>query len=61
VDWSRPSLVRLMAMMRWLVDEPMPGAVAQARGEARYRSEGTANAIMGTVGEFRRGAARRGG
>ncbi|MEV1178861.1 hypothetical protein [Nonomuraea sp. NPDC049784] len=24
VDWSSPSLARLMAMMWWLVDEPMP-------------------------------------
>ncbi|WP_326825497.1 hypothetical protein [Streptosporangium sp. NBC_01756] len=23
VDWSSPSLPQLMAMMRWLVDEPM--------------------------------------
>ncbi|MEQ4717797.1 hypothetical protein [Nonomuraea sp. B19D2] len=29
VDWSRLILAQLMAMMRWLVDEPMPAAVAQ--------------------------------
>ncbi|WP_211370525.1 hypothetical protein [Nonomuraea turkmeniaca] len=52
VDWSSPSLAQLMAMMRWLVDEPMPARSRRPAATARYRSEGTANAIMGTVGEF---------
>lgn len=52
VDWSSPSLAQLMAMMRWLVDEPMPARSRRPGATARYRSEGTANAIMGTVGEF---------
>ncbi|MGI5285018.1 hypothetical protein ACQEVF_17000 [Nonomuraea polychroma] len=52
VDWSSPSLAQLMAMMRWLVDEPMPARSRRPGAPARYRSEGTANAIMGTVGEF---------
>lgn len=52
VDWSRPSLAQLMAMLRWLVDEPMPARSRRPGARVRYRSEGTANAIMGTVGEF---------
>ena len=52
VDWSRPSLAQLTAMMRWLVDEPLPARSLKPEVEARYRSERTANAIMGTVGEF---------
>ncbi|GAA3627369.1 site-specific integrase [Nonomuraea rosea] len=52
VDWSSPSLPQLMAMMRWLVEEPMPSRSRKPGAAVRYRSEGTANAIMGTVGEF---------
>lgn len=52
VNWSSPSLAQLMAMLRWLVDEPMPPRSRRPGATARYRSEVTANAIMGTVGEF---------
>ncbi|MEU0738624.1 tyrosine-type recombinase/integrase [Streptomyces sp. NPDC006134] len=52
VDWTRPSLAQLMAMMRWLVDEPLPSRSRRPGAESRFRSKGTANAIMGTVGEF---------
>ncbi|WP_199789960.1 tyrosine-type recombinase/integrase [Streptomyces albus] len=52
VDWARPSLAQLMAMMRWLVDEPLPPRSRRPGAEPRFRSKGTANAIMGTVGEF---------
>ncbi|WP_346101453.1 tyrosine-type recombinase/integrase [Nonomuraea maheshkhaliensis] len=52
VDWSSPSLPQLMAMMRWLVDEPMRPRSRRPGATARYRSEDTANKIMGTVGEF---------
>ncbi|MEU4722449.1 hypothetical protein AB0G06_22785 [Nonomuraea dietziae] len=41
-----------MAMLRWLVDEPMPSRSSKPGAPVRYRSEGTANAIMGTIGEF---------
>ncbi|MEV5497666.1 hypothetical protein AB0M50_19945 [Nonomuraea fuscirosea] len=52
LDWANPSLAQLMAMMRWLVDEPAPSRSGKPGAAVRYRSEGTANAIMGTVGEF---------
>ncbi|MFI7642358.1 hypothetical protein [Nonomuraea sp. NPDC049400] len=52
LDWAGPSLPQLMAMKRWLVDEPMPSRSRKPGAAVRYRSEGTANAIMGTVGEF---------
>jgi hypothetical protein len=35
----------------WLVDEPMPSRSRKPGAAVRYRSEGTANAIMGTVGD----------
>ncbi|WP_433381085.1 hypothetical protein [Streptosporangium sp. CA-115845] len=50
VDWSNPSLAQPMGMMRRLVDESTRSRRPGAR--ARCLSEGTANAIMGTVGEF---------
>lgn len=52
MDWTRPGLVQLMVMMRWLVDEPVAPRSRRPGAAARYRSEATANAIMGTVGEF---------
>ncbi|WP_326698479.1 hypothetical protein OG909_14795 [Streptomyces sp. NBC_01754] len=52
VDWTRPSLAQLMAMMRWLVDEPLPPRGRRPNPEPRFRDKGTANKIMGTVGEF---------
>ncbi|MEU9875284.1 integrase [Streptomyces phaeochromogenes] len=52
VDWTRPSLAQLMAMMRWLVDELLPPRGHRPHPEPRFRNKGTANAIMGTVGEF---------
>ena len=51
-DWTRPRLAQLMAMMRWLVDEPLPPRGRRPDTEPRYRDERTANAVMGTVGEF---------
>lgn len=52
VDWTCPSLAQLMAMMRWLVDEPLPSKGRRSNPEPRFRDKGTANKIMGTVGEF---------
>jgi integrase/recombinase XerD len=52
IDWARPALPQLIAMMRWLVDEPLPPRGRKPAAEPTFRSEGTANAIMGTVGEF---------
>jgi integrase len=52
VDWTRPKLAQLIAMMRWLVDEPLPSRSRKPGGDPRHRGEGTANAIMGTIGEF---------
>lgn len=52
VDWTRPSLAQLMAMMRWLVDEPLPRRSRRPDPVPRFRTKGTANAITGTVGEF---------
>ncbi|MBV9022706.1 MAG: tyrosine-type recombinase/integrase [Streptomycetaceae bacterium] len=52
VDWTHPGLAQLMAMMRWLIDEPLPSRGRGPVAEPRFRSKGTANAVMGTVGEF---------
>lgn len=52
VDWSRPSLAQLAAMMRWLVDEPLPPQSRRPGAAVRFRDKRTANAIMGTAGGF---------
>ncbi|MFD1538733.1 hypothetical protein [Nonomuraea guangzhouensis] len=49
VDWSSPNLAQLMAIDALAGGRADADALAQAEGD---RSEGIANAIMGTVGEF---------
>ncbi|GAA3603940.1 hypothetical protein GCM10022419_105630 [Nonomuraea rosea] len=39
LDWAGPSLPQLMAMMRWLVEEPMPSRSRKPGAAVRYRSE----------------------
>lgn len=41
VDWSCPSLAQLMAMMRWLIDEPLPPKGRRPAAEPRFRGKGT--------------------
>ena len=58
LDWATPRLDHLVRFKRWLVVEPLP---AHGRGGAaprRYRSPGTADAILGAVCEFLRFCAR---
>jgi integrase/recombinase XerD len=53
VDWTAPSMRQLAGFLNWLVDEPWPtGRSVQV--EPRYRSKGTANAIVGTTFRFLR-------
>lgn len=53
VDWSTPTFVELHKFMNWLVDEPLPPKSVRSV-QKRYRSKGTANAIMTTTCEFLR-------
>ncbi|MCL3998778.1 tyrosine-type recombinase/integrase [Streptomyces lavenduligriseus] len=61
LDWRTPGFLDLADVQRWLVETPLPPRAGQVRpGPVRYRSRGTANAIMTVVGEFLRFAAVHG-
>ena len=59
LDWRAPSVEFLSGFLRHLVTEPLPQRGRRA-GAARYRSKGTANAVMTAVCELLRfGAAHQ--
>jgi integrase/recombinase XerD len=59
IDWRTPSVDALHAFLRWLVTQPVPPR-GRSSSAPRYRSRGTANAVMTTVCEFLRYGAARG-
>ncbi|MGH9156132.1 MAG: tyrosine-type recombinase/integrase, partial [Acidimicrobiales bacterium] len=58
VAWSQPRVDHLVRFKRWLISVPVVPAGRAGGGPARYRSEATADAILGTVCEFFRFCAR---
>ncbi len=55
LEWAEPGFLGLVGLQQWLVEVPLPPRSARARpGPTRYRSQGTANAVMTAVGEFLR-------
>ena len=59
LDWRAPSVEFLSGFLRHLVTEPLPQR-GRGAGAARYRSKGTANALMTAVCELLRfGAAHQ--
>lgn len=55
LEWSDPGFLGLKGFQDWLVGEPLPARSARSAGSApRFRSRGTANAVMTSVGEFLR-------
>lgn len=58
VDWKRVALGQMVRFKRWLVAEPLRSRRRGGSGPTRYRSEATADAILGTVCEFLRFCAR---
>ncbi|WP_309505199.1 tyrosine-type recombinase/integrase [Streptomyces sp. KM273126] len=55
LDWRTPGFLDLARLQQWLIETPVQHRAGQVRpGPARYRSRGTANAIMTVVGEFLR-------
>ncbi|WP_218130917.1 tyrosine-type recombinase/integrase [Lentzea albidocapillata] len=53
LDWRTPSVLVLSRFLHWLVAEPLPPRGPKA-STTRYRSKGTANAVLTTVCEFLR-------
>jgi hypothetical protein len=58
LDWQSPSIETLAAFLKWLVREPLPKRGPRAT-IPRFRSKGTANAVMTSVCEFLRFGAVR--
>ncbi|MFF9673678.1 tyrosine-type recombinase/integrase [Streptomyces eurythermus] len=55
LDWRTPGFLDLARVQQRLIETPVQRRAGQARpGPVRYRSHGTANAIMTVVGEFLR-------
>jgi integrase/recombinase XerD len=59
LDWRTPGFLGLAGLHRWLVETPLPPRAVRP-GSVRYRSQGTANAVLTVVGEFLRFAAVHG-
>ncbi|MER6504169.1 tyrosine-type recombinase/integrase [Streptomyces sp. NPDC001455] len=62
VDWAAPSFLALSQLQQHLITEPLPPRSRRTRAWAppRYRSRGTANAVMIVVAEFLRFSALHG-
>jgi integrase/recombinase XerD len=54
LDWAKPGFLALKQFQDWLVIEPLPPRGRGGRSEPRYRSRGTANAVMTSVCEYLR-------
>lgn len=52
VDWRKVHLGQMVRFKHWLVTTPLPSRRRAGRGVERFRSPGTADAIVGTVCEF---------
>jgi integrase len=60
IDWAAPRFVELAGLQRWLVAEPLPARGRRPSLEPRFRSPGTANAVMTVVSGFLRFGAAHG-
>ncbi len=61
LDWRTPGFPDLAGLQRWLVETPVPPGAGRVRpSPVRYRSRGTANAVMTVLGEFLRFGAAHG-
>lgn len=55
LEWTEPGFLGLAGLQQWLVEVPLaPRTGRVVPGAARWRSQGTANAVMTVVGEFLR-------
>jgi hypothetical protein len=60
LDWMRVSLGQMVGFKRWLVESPLPPRRRDGTGAPRFRSPGSADAVLGTVCEFLRFCANQG-
>lgn len=61
LEWTDPGFLGLKGFQDWLVTEPLPARSSRMAGAGpRFRSRGTANAVMTSVCEFLRFGATHG-
>ncbi|WP_407563112.1 tyrosine-type recombinase/integrase [Streptomyces sp. 184] len=61
MDWAAPGFRGLSGLQQWLVSQPLaPRSPRAGLAPSRYRSKGTANAVMTVVGGFLRFGAAHG-
>lgn len=60
LDWTDPGFLALKRFQQWLVNEPLPPRGPRGAAEVRFRSQGTANAVLTAVCEFLRFGASHG-
>ncbi|WP_329429191.1 hypothetical protein [Streptomyces anthocyanicus] len=60
IEWSCPSFMALSGLQQWLVTTPLPARSRRTPAAPRYRSQGTANAVMTAVTDFLRFGALHG-
>jgi integrase len=60
LDWTDPGFLALKRFQDWLVSEPLPARGPKGFTERRFRSQGSANAVLTAVCEFLRFGASHG-
>jgi integrase len=62
IDWAAPSFLALSGLQQWLITEPLPARSRRTRSlpVSRFRSRGTANAVMTAVADLLRFGALHG-
>jgi hypothetical protein len=58
IDWRVVRLDQMVRFKRWLIAEPLPSRRCHGTAAKRFRSESTADAVLGTVCGFFRFCAR---
>ncbi|KUN77084.1 tyrosine-type recombinase/integrase [Streptomyces griseoruber] len=52
LSWSAPGFENLVKFRDWLVSEPLPARGKKPPARVRFRSDGSADAVLGTMTEF---------
>lgn len=60
LDWAAPGFENLLRFRDWLVSEPLPPRGRRAPVRPRFRKDGSADAVLGTLTEFLRFAGAMG-
>ncbi|WP_328743605.1 hypothetical protein OG436_39460 (plasmid) [Streptomyces caniferus] len=50
--WSEPGFENLLCFREWLVSVPLPPRGCKNQSVIRFRQDGSANAVLGTMTQF---------